>query len=195
MTARKYWRLVTSPIDNPVYCRIGKVLQAETCELAISEGEAVTGEYPADPFTVEAHFSAECGLQLPSLISNSMSLVVLHRRVVELFAKGLDLGKHEALPFTLVNHKGRAHSKEYVFLNPVGTHDVASPHSEFMRFDDGEIYGCEHWVLSAKKLVAVPDILRPTEVANEYLVSDRLLALVEQHALTNFKLEPADVVT
>lgn len=195
MSVRKYWRLVTSPLDNPDYCYIGKVLHADTCELAISEGETVTGEYPADPFTVEAHFSAASGLQLPSLIGNGMSLVALHRDVVKIFAKELDLGEHEVLPFTLVNHKGRAHSKDYVFLNPVGTHDVASPLSKFMRFADGEIYGCEHWVLSAKKVVDAPDLLRPAEVANEYLVSDRLVALVERHALTNFKLEPADLVT
>jgi len=195
MSVRRYWRLVTSVIDAPAYFYIGSVLHADTCELAISEGEAVTGEYPADPFTVEAHFSAASGLQAPSLIGNGMSLVALHRDVVKLFSKELDLGEHEVLPFTLVNHKGRAHSKEYVFLNPVGTHDVASPLSKFMRFDDGEIYGCEHWVLSAKKLADVPDILRPAEVANEYLVSDRLVALVEQHALTNFELESVDVVT
>jgi hypothetical protein len=190
-----YARLVTLLVSDLDYCFVGRIQGADSTELLISDGDRVGGAYPADPFSVEVHFDPEFpGLKLPSIIGNTRKLVILSRQALELFEKHLDLGEHAAFPFSLHNHKGRVHSKDYVFFNPIGTHDVAHPSSAFVRFSDGDIYDCGKWILVASKLQGLPDIIRPAELPSHYLVSQRFMDLVKEHKLTNFEVEPVGLV-
>lgn len=105
------------------------------------------------------------------------------------------LGTRETFSFALINHKGRVHSKDYVFLNPIGAFDVAHTSSEFLRYPkSGGIYGCKKWVLDTAKLKDLPDILRPVQVRPHYFASERVVALVKEHGLTNFQLDPVEHV-
>jgi hypothetical protein len=192
----RYVELPTTVTSNMDFCFAGKIVNSDTREIEISNGEAVAKVYPADPYTVEVHFHEDfAGVKMPSLIGNTSGLLMLHREVIAAFEAKLDLGPHEVLPFSLVNHKGRVHSKDYRFYNPLGTHDVASPRSQFLRYKkSGAVYDCEEWVLQASKLVGIPDLVRPKEVANTYFVSERLIALVSEQGFTNFEVEEVDIV-
>lgn len=191
----KYQRLVTVVTTDPDYCFAGRIEDADGCELKCTDGRPVAHEWPSDPFSVKVNLDRDFrGVKLPSLIGNTRSLLMLHREVVDLFEKELDLGEHERLPFSLVNHKGRTHSKDYVFLNPLGAVDIAAPSSDFMRYPSGGIYGCKAWVLVAAKLKGLPDLVRPKEVPTHYMVSERLLELVAKHELTNFEVTPVALV-
>ncbi len=186
----RYAKLVTAPTTNLDYCFAGRILHSETCDIRISDGDKIGTRYPGDPFSVEVHFDPEIpGVKLPTLIGNTRSLLMVSAQAVALFEKHLDLGDHESFPFSLVNHKGRVHSKDYVFLNPVGSHDVADPSSAFVRFRSGRIYKCGKWILVEAKLQGLPDLIRPCELTTVYLVSERFIALVEEHRLTNFQFE------
>ncbi len=187
----RYSRLVTLLTADMDYCFCGEVRNAQACDIGLSRGKRIGAEYPSDPFSVTAHLDPDFpGVKLPSIIGNTRKLLMLSRQAVALFEKHLDLGEHEAFPFSLVNHKGRIHSKDYVFFNPIGAFDVADPSSEFLRYPSGGIYGCKKWVLTSSRLRGIPDIVRPRESPVYYLVSERLVALVQEHRLTNFQLEP-----
>lgn len=190
-----YSRLVTLLVSDLDYCFVGRIHGADSTELLMSDGQRVGAAYPADPFSVEVHFDPEFpGLKLPSILGNTRKLVILSKQALELFETHLDLGEHETFPFSLVNHKGRVHSTDYVFLNPIGSHDVAHPSSAFVRYPSGGIYECGKWILVASKLQGLPDIIRPAELPSHYLVSQRFMDLVKEHKLTNFEVEPVGLV-
>jgi hypothetical protein len=186
----RYARLKTLLTDDMDYCFCGPIENAESCDIGLSKGDRVGTSYPRDPFSVKVRLDPDFpGLKLPSILGNTRKLLALSSEAAALFEKHLELGEHESFPFTLVNHKGRVHSKDYVFLNPIGSFDVADPSSDFLRFPSGGIYGCRKWVLKASKLKGLPDILRPRESPVYYLASERVVALVKEHRLTNFQLE------
>jgi hypothetical protein len=186
----RYSKLTTAPTTNLDYCFAGKILHSDTCAGRMSHGGRIGDRYPSDPFSVEVHFDTDFpGVKLPTLIGNTQKLLMLPAQAVALFEKDLVLGEHESFSFSLINHKGRVHSKDYVFFNPIGAHDVADPRSGFVRFRSGGIYACGKWVLVESKLQGLPDVIRPLEVPKVYLVSERFIALVEKHGLTNFEFE------
>jgi len=179
-------------MDN---CFAGKIAHSETCAGRMSHGASVGTLYPGDPFSVEVHFDPEIpGVKLPTLIGNTRTLLIVSAQALALFEKHLNLGEHESFPFSLINHKGRVHSKDYVFLNPVGSHNVADSSSAFVRFRSGGIYDCGKWILVEAKLEGLPDLIRPRELSKEYLVSERFIKLVEEHGLTNFEFEQLEHV-
>lgn len=189
-----YARLVTVLVDRPEYCVCGSIRDAEACELRLARGEPVGDRYPKDPFSVKAHLDPDFpGVKLPSIIGNTRGLLMLSRAAVELFEKGLDLRDHEAFPFTLVNHKGRVHSKDYVFLNPLGAFDVAHGRAELLRYPSGGVYGCRRWVFASSKLRDLPDLFRAREHPRDCFASERLVALVREHGLTNFEFDDVEI--
>lgn len=190
-----YAKLNTVVTSNLDYCFAGSIRDSDACEIRLAKGGRVGGNYPPDPFSVKVHFDRDFpGLKLPSLIGNTRALLILSKETSELFKQHLNLGDYEEFPFSLINHKGRVHSRDYVFFNPLGTYDVAAPESDFVRYPDGGIYACKRWVMVASKLSEVPDILRPAEVPKHYLVSQRLVDLVDRFRLSNFEFQPVACV-
>jgi hypothetical protein len=184
----QYAKLETAPTTDMDYCFVGRILHSDTCDIRISDGDKIGPRYPGDPFSVKVHFDVEFpGVKVPTLIGNTRSLLIVSAQSVAFFEKHLNLGDHEAFPFSLVHHKGRVHSRDYVFLNPVGSHDVADPSSAFVRYKSGGIYDCGKWILVKDKLQGLPDLIRPKELTTVYLVSERFIELVEKHGMTNFE--------
>lgn len=191
----KYARLGTVSTDNPEFCFVGSV--SHDASTWLGRGEPVGDRYPTDPLSVEIPLDPDFpGVELPDLIGNTRGLLILSAKAREAFAAAeLELGPCEVCRFTLVNHKGRVHSTDYAFVNPLGGHDIAHPSSDFMRYTRSQqIYGCKRWVLDANKLVGKPDLLRAEQVRKHYFVSERLVEVIRSEGLTNFELSNVDHV-
>ncbi len=133
-------------------------------------------DYPSNFFEVTLKLGENYpGLLLPSFIGNTDSLLILHQETLKLFEE-FDIGEYQAFPFTLLNHKDQVHSKEYVFLNPLGAKECL----------DLELSGADKIVLDKAKLDQAPDLFRPLEMKYEYIYSERLVKAIEEKGLTNF---------
>lgn len=185
----RYARLDTSPTKDPDFCFAASV--KERGRIQLKSGKPVGDRYPDDPLSFHVHLDPDfTGVALPDLLGNTQGFLMLSARARDAFAAAeLDLGTCEVHPFTLINHKGRVHSTDYAFVNPLGTHDVAHPASDFLRYQKSqEIYGCKGWVLDTNKLSGKPDLLRAREVPTHYFVSEKLVEVVRSAELTNFEL-------
>ncbi len=190
----KYARLVTCPTSDLDFC-FAKVTHDSA--LWLSSGDPIGQRYPADPFDVSVALDPDFpGLKLPDLVGNTRAVLILSQRAREAFAAAqLELGPCDVCPFTLVNHKGRVHSRDYAFVSPLGGHEIAHPSSDFERYTRSQkIYGCKRWVLDTSKLAGKPDLLRAAELPEHYFVSERLIGVVRGEGLTNFELVDVDHV-
>ena len=62
------------------------------------------------------------GVKLPSLIGNTISYLIVNAEMKDTIIEYCpeDEVDIEILPFTLINHKKRVHSKDYWIINPIG---------------------------------------------------------------------------
>jgi hypothetical protein len=126
------------------------------------------------------------GLDLPSFIGNTHRLLIVDKASAALI-KSHDVGEIEEIPFALLNHKGRVHSRDYVFLNPIGTLDCLDlKKSEIEYHDDGEIRSVTKLVLDPAKLVGVRELFRPAQDPDRYIFSEKLVTALQEHQRTNF---------
>ena len=153
----------------------------------LAEGIPIVKDYPEDPWEVSLQLGdVYLGLQLPSLIGNTSGLLIVHRDVGDLI-KQYRIGKIEILPFTLYDHKRRIHSKEYVFVNPLGTFDCLNEEfSELKRADSGKILRIKRLVLDREKIKNGNDLFRMKEMPDEYIFSEPLVEGITSKSLTNF---------
>lgn len=191
----KFVRLGTVTTNDPDLCFVRVTHESA---LWLSGGDPIGDRYPDDPLSVRIDLDPDFpGIKLPDLIGNTRGLLILSAKARDAFAAAeLDLGPCDVCPFTLVNHKGRVHSTDYAFVNPLGGHDIAHPSSDFQRYTRSQqIYGCKRWVLDTNKLVDKPDLLRAEQVRKHYFVSERLVEVIRAEGLTNFELFDVDHVT
>ena len=87
----------------------------------------------------------------------------MHQEAAELICQ-IEVGELEVFPFTLINHKGRVHSRDYVFLNPLGTFDCLNMKlTQCKRYSSGKIMKITKFVLDRDKIAKAPDLFRPRE--------------------------------
>ncbi len=104
------------------------------------------------------------------------------------------VGEIEIVPFVLINHRGRVQSRDYVFVNPIGTFDALELNkSTIDRYKDGSILGIRNMVLDATKLNNAPDLFRLQEEPSTYLCSETLANAIREHKFTNVGLEEVEV--
>ena len=85
-----------------------------------TRGEPAAEIYPPDArVTMSPKFG---GMELPDFVSNTRSLLIVSRRVKEVFEK-VNRGATEYLPLAIHNHKRRLASPDYFVINPLGTHE------------------------------------------------------------------------
>lgn len=161
----------------------------------MTEGTPIADRYPDDPGAVRLALDPSVpGLRPGSFVGNTGGLVIVHREVAEAFEAELTLGDHEVLPLTIVDHKGRDLSRDYVFFSPLGAVDVLDADaSVFRRYHDGEIAEVTRAVVSAEKLAAAPDVFRLAEDPYEVFLTGRAAALVEARGFTNVTLSDVEV--
>ena len=153
----------------------------------LSDGIPLAANYPKDPLEVSLQLGEDClGLKLPSLIGNTSGLLIVHKEVAEVILKH-QAGEIEVLPFTLYNHKKRVHSKDYVFVNPLGALDCLNYALTVMdRARSGKILEIEKFVLDKEKVNIFPDLFRPKDLPDNYIFSERLVETIKSREFTNF---------
>lgn len=181
---------------DPNFCFAGTVTHDRAARFDLATGKPARARYPEDPLEVEVHFDEDHpGVALPDLISNYSSLLMLREATAKQLCAELDLGETEQLRFTLINHKRRVCKAQYVFLNPLGDHEIAHPSSEFLRFEtSATIYACERWVLDSRKLDGLPDLVRARSLPRACFVSPRFVEWVRAHEASNFAFEDVEQI-
>jgi len=152
------------------------------------EGLPLSNYYPEDPLEVRVKLDDDSsGIKLASYIGNTSGNLMVKKEVVDIFRR-FDLGEIEIFPFTLINHKDRIHSKDYVLVNPLGEYDCLDfEKSEMMWESDRSAIGMiMKYVLDPGKLSGVPDLFRIEKSTTDYVFSDRLVLALQEESCTNF---------
>ena len=154
----------------------------------LKTGQTLRAYFPSDPEEVTFKLDDNHqGLKLGSYIGNTNGNLIVHKDAIELLSQ-FNLGDHEIFPFTLINHKGRTHSEDYRFINPLGVVDC-------LDFDKSKImWGTDKkfiamiikYVLDANKLANTPDIFRVKMHTTDYIFSEKLVDAIRLHEYTNF---------
>jgi hypothetical protein len=110
------------------------------------------------------------GMALPDFVSNTRGLLIVHRRVTEVFRR-INEGPTEYLPLAIYNHKRRLASPDYFVVNPLGTHDVLDLKASDIEWSDGDVVKIRKMVLDPKKTSKAPDLIRPREASRRYIIS------------------------
>lgn len=184
----KYKRLDICPTTNLNYCFAGTIMHE--CTLRLSRGKAIGDTYPEDPYSVQVPLEEGFeGLDLPDIVGNTQGLLILSEKAIQtIIDSKLQIGPFDVCPFTLMNHDGKEHSRNFAFLNPIETYDIAHEDTNYKRYKRSQkIYGCWKWVLDSNKLLGMPDLLREQEVLDHYFVSENFIEVVKSEGLANFE--------
>jgi len=163
-------------------------------KLALKYGGSLKGVYPKDPYEVTMRLDEDRPkhIKLGSYISNTSNYLMVSSEVVKELKK-FNIGEVEFWPFTLLNHKGRVHSKDYFFVCPENQFDALNlEQSEIDRGDSGIAIGIDRAVLDNKKLENALDMFRVNDI--RYMAFSEPLAQVLQERFTNFVFEKAEQV-
>jgi hypothetical protein len=183
---------------------LGDLYDPQLCVLdAIPEGIGVkysrlmTGRTIAEDFPANAkiHMSPERdGIKLGALIGSIKSFLLLHRDAKDVIEREFErVGSSagvEYLPFTLINHRGAPHSRDYFIINPLGTKDCLDvPLSEVEYFEDTDkVLEVGRIVLAPEKLVDAPPLFRIKELPSKYVVSEPVAMGFEERRFSNIIL-------
>jgi len=129
-------------------------------------GSSLKDLYPEEPYevTVELDKDRPKHIEKGDIISTVGDNVMVSQEVVDELKKH-NIGDVEFWPFTLINHKGRVHSKNYRFVVPVQQYDAINEElSEVDRTKNGVVIGIDRLVLDSKKLKNAPDIFRVNDL-------------------------------
>jgi hypothetical protein len=147
--------------------------------------------YPASPDDVRLRLGDDnLGLKLPSFIGNTSGMLVVDNKTADLIVSRR-VGEIERLPFVLVNHKKRIHSRDYVFLNPLEKIECLNlEQSKVRRSTKGEVLEVTKIVLDRSREKDLPDLCRLGEEPSVYLCSETLVTALEEAGCTNFVFNP-----
>ncbi|NVI97399.1 hypothetical protein HUW63_22570 [Myxococcus sp. AM001] len=149
----------------------------------LSVGKKAAPFFPAD---ARLHMSeAYPGIQTGSLIGNFKRFLIVDSKTREIFARRCSGMEVEYLPFTLYNHKGRIHSRDYGFINPIGAFDCLDFQESQIEYLGQDIVRIEERVLDPRKLKHAPDLFRIDRDTQRYVVSERLVDALEASDPTN----------
>ena len=165
-------------------------------------GRPIQAEFPADAVV---HMSEERpGLKLASLLGNTQRFLIVHRDVKvvieDAYRDRCPSWPVEYLPFTLINHRGRPHSTDYWFINPIGFFDCvdhASSSIDYFEDDPSMILGINRLVIDESKLRGAPPLFRVAVADDRYLIDAPLHDAIVSRGFTNFRfleLSPSNVL-
>lgn len=161
-------------------------------------GRPAADKYPAD--AVVRMDPERPGLKLASLIGNTNRYLIVHRALEAVIrseheARG-STAVLEAFPFTLLDHRGRPRSSDYLFLNPlsfVDAVDDARSDIEYFKGDRTRVVGVNKLVLDAAKLVGAPPLFRVPQTPDRYYVDEALHARITAGDFTNVSFVEVEV--
>jgi hypothetical protein len=179
-------------VNNEDYCFVPTPPRGgEMTAYDLRLGQRIADEYPNGVGEMTLQLGADHpGLELTSYIGNTDSMLVVDRKTAAII-QSHNVGEIELIPFKLLNHKGRVHSKDYVFMNPIGCVDCLNHERSVITRDedDGSFVRVERVVLAAAKLTDVPDLFRIKEALDCYVFSEKLVNDLRNKGCTNCDFE------
>lgn len=170
-----YGLLDTKNIDDGTLCLVDKWPTGTGLDRADaslpSTGESAAAVWPADARCVMS--SKLGGMVLADFVSNTLSLLIVHKRVKEIMEK-VNRGPTEYLPLSILNHKKRLASTDYFVANPLGTYDVLDLKASDIKRSGADVVKVKTFVLDPVKMKRAPDLFRPNESPESYFISKRI---------------------
>jgi len=163
--------------------------------LALNKGTSVKEESPDGWPEPRVGLDEDTpGLIHPDFIGNTDGVLVSSKIMAELILSR-NVGQIETIPFVLLNHRGHIHSRDYLFLNPLGTFDVMHmKKSEYRRYKNGTVSPIGiGLVLDKSKLESLPELFRLREDPQRYILAEPLVADLRKHKFSNLVLNELDV--
>lgn len=149
----------------------------------------IRGERAASHFPKDAKVflrKERTGIRLAGILGNTHGFFIGSVEVKKVIEELCPNREIEYLPFILYNQKGRVHSKDYFFINPIGGFDCLNEKASGATYDsDGEIITVKKFVLDPMKLTNAPDFFRIHKVPTEYVVSQRFVDAFHERGIKN----------
>lgn len=190
----EFFRFDTVGNLNPEHCFIDQNPEGIEFKYArLSTGEPLKDEYPTDQSQITLKFGEDYpGIETPFFIGNAGDYLIFHKQVKEIFAK-FKLPELEYLPFTLINHKNRVASTDYVFVNPLGAYDCLDYNETEIESTDGVTIGYDNLTILNDKLNGAPDLFRIKDIPFLYLFSRPLAeAMIASEYTSNLNFLPVN---
>jgi len=178
--------------DDEKYCHVeGLVEGVDDDQLALECGGSLSDIYPADPFevTMELDEDSPKHIEKGDFVSTTDDYVMVSTKVVEELKKN-NIKNVEFWPFTLMNHKGRIHSKDYNFVVTQPYDALHLELSEINRDENNTVIGVDKIVLDNRKLENAPDVFHINDICR--MAFSEPLAKILQEKYTNFVFDKAE---
>lgn len=191
----KYYILERSGLyDSEKYCYVTGLPEGiDGNKSALKYGGELSGIYPEDAFSVTMNLDEDSPKHVKKgdFVGTSGDLVMISSTVVAEL-KNYNIGKVEFWPFTLVNHKGKEHSRDYSFVVPLNQFDaVDEENSKYRRDENGIPLRIRKLVLDGNKLEGAPDMFRVNDLRR--MAFSEKLAEKLMSDYTNFAFEEVDI--
>lgn len=156
----------------------------------LAEGVAIAEDYPADASAVTLSLDpVNRGLKPASFLGNTGNLFAVDGATAAVFRAARTTGL-EVLPFVLLDHKGRVHSSDCYFLNPLERIPCLNEsESTVRRSAKGQLMEIKQLVMSDAALPLARDFFRLGELPSIYLLSETLVEALLRQGCTNLSLK------
>lgn len=187
----RFFRLQTlGNLNDSELCLTGGPPESmEMRSYCMARGKRATPFYPTDAKV--SLLQDRPGSKLSSLLGNTDRYLIVHTDMKEVIAahcQGLEV---EYLPFDLYDHRKRLYSRDYFFINPIGTHDCLDPIASGVKVGSQEgVIHVARYVLDPKRSTHLPPLFRPKEEPSVYIVAEPLAQALREKGFTNVYLEP-----
>lgn len=135
-------------------------------------GKSIAGAWPADA-TMQLP-EENPGMRLTSLLGNTFNYLIVEPAVVAVIAAHCSGVPIERLPFTLLDHRGRVHSRDYLVLNPLGDWDALDLAASEIVFVGTQIARITKLVLDPEKSSAAPALFRLAQQRQLLVINEAL---------------------
>jgi hypothetical protein len=153
------------------------VLEEEPKPLGLAGHRAAVGKSVVDVWPSDAAMQPHeenPGVKLTSLVSNTFSYLIVDSALKNAILQHCTDLPLEVLSFTLLDHRGRMHSKDYVVLNPLGDRDVVDKTASEIDYSGDQVAGIVKLVLDPEKLESAPALFRLTQKRQLLIVNQAL---------------------
>ena len=174
-------------VDDPTLCFIDDPPEGMGLHAAkLSLGKPAKPYMPEDPRIVLRKENP--GLALPGFIGNTRGMLIFSRAgldVIEQLCKGQS---YEVFPFSLIDHKKRVHTADYVIVNPLDMVECLDDAASGVERDEhGEIESVGKLVLSRSKVENAPHMFRIKEKRVKTVFSEALGKAFVAAGVTNVR--------
>jgi hypothetical protein len=161
----------------------------------MAKGKVVAPDWPAEPPTIMPSESTPA-TKLTSVIPNAASYLIVATELRDVIQAHCEGAAIEYLPVALLSHKDKVQSRDYFFVNPIGTVDCLNHGKSeivYSQSTPGAVVGVDKYVIDPAKARDAPNVFRIKETPGEYVVKEPLARAFAQHPFTNLYLREIEV--